>query len=176
MRFRELDIAGAFLIQADVMEDERGAFARTYCRREFAAHGLAFDWVQCNTSLTLRRGSVRGLHYQAAPHEEAKLIRCTAGAIYDVAVDIRADSPTFRRWVSVELSAATPDMVYLPEGVAHGFQTLTDRAEVFYQMSAFYEHGAVRGVRWNDPAFRVAWPEEVTLISQRDASYPDFRL
>jgi dTDP-4-dehydrorhamnose 3,5-epimerase len=175
MRFHPLDLAGTFRIETEPVRDERGAFARTYCRREFAAQGLCVEWVQCNTSLTLGKGSLRGLHYQAAPHAEAKLIRCTAGAVHDVAVDLRPGSQTFLRWIAVRLDAEALDMFYLPEGVAHGFQVLTEHAELFYQMSASYEPAAARGVRWDDPLFNISWPLPVGTISPRDAGFADFK-
>ena len=167
---------GAFIIEPEKMEDERGFFARTWDQKEFGAHGLNPRLVQCNTSFNKRAGTLRGMHYQAAPHEEAKLVRCTRGAIYDVIVDLRASSPTFKQWTAVELTAYNRLMLYVPEGFAHGFQTLEDETEVFYQMSEFYHPESARGVRWNDPAFGIEWPvAEKCIISERDNSFEDFK-
>lgn len=174
MVFKELELSGAYLIEPDRHEDERGFFARTWCRREFEDHGLNPQLVQCSMSRSLREGTLRGLHYQSPPHAEAKLVRCTAGAIYDVIVDLRPGSPTFRQHVGLVLSAGDNCALYVPEGLAHGFLTLADRCDVFYQMSAFYEPAAARGVRWNDPAFGIRWPAPIRVISERDRSYPDF--
>ena len=153
--------------------DERGFFARTFCINEFATHGLDTKLVQCSISFNTRKGTLRGLHYQTAPHAETKLVRCTRGAVYDVVVDLRANSPTLRQWVGVELTEQKRNMVYIPEGCAHGFLTLADESEVFYQMSEFYSPKSARGVRWNDPAFRIGWPGKVEVISERDRTYPD---
>jgi len=174
MIFTETPIKGAYVIDPEPIVDERGFFARTWCRREFEAHALVPGLAQCNISFNHRKGTLRGMHYQVAPHVEAKLMRCTAGAIYDVIVDLRADSKTFRQWFAVELSSDTRRMLYIPDGLAHGFQTLTDGVEVFYQMSEFYAPECARGVRWNDPAFGIRWPLEVAMISERDRTYPDF--
>ncbi len=194
MKFIETKLKGAFIIEPERIEDERGFFARTYCRREFESHGLNPNVVQCNTSYNKKRGTLRGMHYQVGPYEEAKLVSCMRGAIYDVIIDLRSDSPTYRQWLSVELnslssahrSPLTADsayrslltahfkMLYIPEGFAHGFLTLTDNTEVFYQMSEFYYPECVRGVRWNDPAFSIQWPVAVSIISNRDRDYPDF--
>lgn len=167
-------IAGVYLVEPERHCDERGFFARTWCREEFARAGLNADWVQCNVSFNTKRGTLRGLHYQAAPHEEVKLVRCTQGAIYDVVVDLRPGSPTFRQSFGVELTAANHLAVYIPAGCAHGFQTLADGSEVFYHMGAPFEAAAARGVRWNDPAFAIAWPMSPTVISERDQAYADF--
>ncbi|MGH7307136.1 MAG: dTDP-4-dehydrorhamnose 3,5-epimerase [Candidatus Rokuibacteriota bacterium] len=175
MRFIATELAGAYVVEPERLEDERGFLARTFCRREFAAHGLNPDLVQCSLSYNARAGTLRGLHYQAAPHQEAKLVRCTRGAIYDVVVDLRRGSPTFRRWTAVELSADNRLMLYVPEGCAHGFQTLCEATEVLYQMSAFHQPDAARGVRWDDPAFRIDWPSAERVISKRDRHYPDFQ-
>jgi dTDP-4-dehydrorhamnose 3,5-epimerase len=175
MRFRELELPGAFLIALDRIEDERGFFARTFCRDEFAEHGLATEIVQANTAFNRRKGTLRGMHFQAAPHEEAKLVRCTRGAVYDVIVDLRRDSPTFTRWVSVELTVENDTMLYVPEGFAHGYQTLEDETETSYLMSQRYEPSAGRGVRWDDPAFGIEWPDEGDrTINERDRTWPDF--
>jgi dTDP-4-dehydrorhamnose 3,5-epimerase len=173
VRFTETKVAGAFLIEPEPIGDERGLFARTFCREEFEAHGLDPVVAQCNFSFNHRRGTLRGLHHQAAPHQEAKLVRCTRGAIWDVAVDLRPGSPTYRAWFGAELSDGNRAALYIPQGCAHGFLSLTDAAEVAYQMSAPYAPGAARGVRWDDPAFGIEWPGEVLVINQRDASYPD---
>ncbi len=174
MIFRELEIAGAYLLEPERHEDERGFFARTFCRRELEALGLEATVAQCNVSFNHRRGTVRGMHYQAPPSEEAKLVRCTRGSICDVILDLRPGSASFKHHLAVELDAESRASLYIPAGVAHGFQTLTDGAEVLYQMSEFYDPAAARGVRWNDPAFAVTWPREITVISDRDRSFPDF--
>lgn len=174
--FTETGLAGAFLVDVERIEDERGFFGRSYCRRDFEARGLAREFVQCNVSYNSVRGTLRGLHYQQPPYEEAKLVRCTKGSIYDVIVDLRPRSETFRRHIGVVLSEDNRRALYVPEGFGHGFLTLTDQAEVFYQMSQFYEPSAARGVRWNDPAFAIPWPEPVVVISERDRTYQDFQL
>jgi len=174
VKFTETTLKGAFVIEPDRIEDERGFFARTFCRHEFEAPGLNPDLVQCSVSFNLKRGTLRGMHYQVAPHAETKLVRCTRGAIYDVIVDLRTQFRTFRQWVAVELSANNRLMLYIPEGLAHGFQTLQDETEVFYQMSEFYSPEHARGVRWNDDAFRISWPIVDPIISNKDRSYPDF--
>lgn len=176
MNFIPLDLPGAFVIEAARHEDERGFFVRTWDRREFEARGLSGGLEQCSVSFNRRAGTLRGMHYQAAPAEEAKLVRCTRGAIYDVIIDLRPASPRFTRWQGVELTAESGRSLYVPEGVAHGFLTLADETEVFYQISTEYRPELARGVRWNDPAFGVAWPAPVTVIAARDASYPDFRV
>ena len=175
MIFTETGLPGACVVEMERHEDERGFFARSWCRREFEAHGLKTDLVQCNVSRNRVRGTLRGLHYQIAPHEEAKLVRCTRGAIYDVVVDLRPGSSSFLQHFGTVLSADNLRGLYVPDGCAHGFVTLADDAEVFYQMSAFYVAEASRGVRWNDPAFGIVWPEPVVVMSDRDRGYPDFR-
>jgi dTDP-4-dehydrorhamnose 3,5-epimerase len=172
VRFTQSKVAGAFLIEPEPIADERGFFARTWCREEFQANGLNPTLAQANVSFNHRKGTLRGLHYQAAPHEEAKLVRCTRGAIWDVAVDLRPGSPTYLGWAGAVLTDGNRAMLYVPEGCAHGFLTLTDAAEVAYQMSAPYAPDAARGVRWDDPAFGIEWPGEVEVINQRDAGYP----
>ncbi|MDR7531962.1 MAG: dTDP-4-dehydrorhamnose 3,5-epimerase [Armatimonadota bacterium] len=174
MLFVETDLVGAFVIKLERRSDERGFFARTWCEREFAAAGLCTRFVQANVSRTRRRGTVRGMHYQVAPFAEAKLIRCTRGAVYDVIIDLRPESPSHRRWAAMELSADDSLMLYVPEGFAHGFQTLEDDSEVVYQVSQFYTPQAERGVRYDDPAFGIVWPLEVTVISEKDRSWPDY--
>ncbi len=174
MIFTETKLNGAFVIEPERLEDERGFFARTWCQREFAAHGLSPKWVQCNISFNRKKGTLRGMHYQAVPYEEVKLIRCTMGAIYDVIIDLRSESPTFKQHIAVVLTARNRKMVYVPEGFAHGFLTLRDNTEVFYQMSEFYVAECARGVRWNDPVFGIQWPTDVRVISDRDRNHPDF--
>ena len=174
MTLEETRIAGVLIVRPDRIEDDRGFFARTWDEREFAARRLSAHVVQCSISFNRSRGTLRGLHYQAAPHEESKLVRCTTGAIFDVAVDLREDSPTFRSWFGVELSADNRFALYIGEGCAHGFLTLTDDAEVLYQISEFWAPQAARGARWNDPAFAIEWPGHVAVINERDRTYPDF--
>lgn len=176
MKFHETGLAGLFRVSIDPHSDERGFFARTWCVDEAAEHGIAMTFVQCSLSSNLRRGTLRGMHYQAEPHGEAKLVACTRGAVYDVAIDLRPSSPTFKAWYDAELSAENHDMLFIPEGFAHGFQALTDTSDVFYQMSARYAPEAARGVRWDDPAFGVQWPEAERIISARDRAYPNFTL
>jgi dTDP-4-dehydrorhamnose 3,5-epimerase len=174
VKFSETALKGAFIIEPERIEDERGFFARTFCRREFEARGLNPDLVQCSISFNHQRATLRGMHYQSAPHAEAKLVRCTRGAIYDVIIDLRPQSPTFRRWVAVDISAENHLMVYVPEGFAHGFQTLQDETEVSYHISEFYSPERARGVRWNDPAFAIGWPIADPVISVRDQTHPEF--
>ena len=176
MIFREAAIPGVFVIEPERREDNRGFFARTWCQREFAEHGLNPHLVQCSISLNRRRGTLRGIHYQEPPHAEAKLIRCTRGAIWDVALDLRLGLPTFGQHVGVELSADNRAALYIPEGVAHGFQTLVDDTEVLYQMSEFYAPEAGRGVRFDDPAFAIRWPVPDPILLERDRAYPDFEV
>lgn len=176
MIFTETKLHGAFVIEPERLEDERGFFARTWCRQEFAAHGLNSTLAQCSISFNKKRGTLRGMHYQVAPHEEVKLVRCTRGAIYDVIIDLRPDSPTFKQYVAVVLSAENRKMLYIPERVAHGLQTLEEETEIFYQISAFYAPESARGVRWNDPTFAIEWPPAERTINTRDATYPDFSL
>jgi dTDP-4-dehydrorhamnose 3,5-epimerase len=176
MIFIETELKGVLIIEPERLEDERGFFARTWCQREFEAYGLNSRLAQCSLSFNRKRGTLRGMHYQAAPYEEARLVRCTMGAVYDVALDLRPASVTFKQWTAVELTADNRRMLYIPEGFAHGFQTLEDNTEVFYQMSEFYHLECARGVRWNDPAFRIVWPSDVIVISDRDREYPEFAL
>jgi dTDP-4-dehydrorhamnose 3,5-epimerase len=173
MTFRETGIEGVWVVEPERYEDERGFFARTWDVEEFARRGLSSRLVQSSISFNRRRGTLRGMHYQAAPHEEAKLVRCTSGSIFDVAVDLRTESATNRRWVGTELSAGNRLAMYVPKGCAHGFLTLTDDSEVAYQISEFHAPDAARGVRWNDPAIGIDWPGEVLVINERDRSYPD---
>jgi dTDP-4-dehydrorhamnose 3,5-epimerase len=173
MRFSELPIPGAFLVEIEPREDERGFFARTVCTEEFSRHGLNAAFVQQSVSWNVRRGTLRGLHYQTAPWEEEKLVRVTQGAIFDVIVDLRPGSATFARWHGVELSAGNHAALYMPKGLAHGFQTLSDATEVFYEMTVPYHPEAVRGVRWDDPQLAIAWPDPAgALASPRDVSLP----
>jgi dTDP-4-dehydrorhamnose 3,5-epimerase len=175
MLFDRTKIAGTFQIQPELRTDERGFFARTWCRAEFEEAGLDARLAQCSISFNARKGTLRGMHYQADPYGEAKLVRCTMGAIYDVVLDLRAASPTFRKWIGVTLTAENRRMVYVPQGCAHGFLTLEDNSEVFYQISEFYHPEAACGVRWNDPAFGIEWPGKVEVISERDRTLPDFQ-
>jgi len=172
--FHETKLKGSYILDLERMEDLRGFFARSWCRREFEAHGLNPRLVQCNISFNTAKGTLRGMHYQGKPFEEAKLIRCTMGAIYDVIVDIRPDSPSFKRYLSVVLTPGNRKMLYVPEGFAHGFLTLEENTEVFYQMSEFYAPECARGIRWNDPAFGIEWPSAAQVLSDRDRNYPDF--
>ena len=171
MIFTESPLRGAHLIDMTRMEDERGFFARAFCADEFAAHGLAAHMSQCSVSFNAQAGTLRGLHFQVSPHDEEKLVRCTAGAIFDVIVDIRGDSPTHRHWFGAELTAANRRALYVPKGFAHGFITLADDTEVFYMISVPYVAGSAKGLRWNDPMLGIRWPMEPTVISGRDAQY-----
>jgi len=175
MNFRPTVIPGVVEVEMVPNRDDRGFFARSWCQREFAEQGLNTGVTQCNVSFNARKGTLRGLHYQEQPFAEAKLVRCTRGAIYDVVVDLRRESPTFRKWIGIELAAVNHRSLYLPEGCAHGFLTLADHSEVFYMMSEFYHPEASCGVRWDDPAFGIVWPAPVEVISERDRSYTDFR-
>ena len=172
MIFRETILKGAFVIEIEKFEDKRGFFARAWCQREVEANGLISRVTQTNISFNKKRGTLRGMHYQVAPYEQVKLVRCTAGAIYDVIIDLRPDSPTFRKWTGVELTAENYTMLYVPENVAHGFQTLEDNTEVTYQVSQFYSPESERGVRYDDPVFQVEWPLPVEVISEKDIAWP----
>ena len=175
MRFVTTSLTGVFVIEPELRADERGFFARTWCRDEFVGQGLATNWVQCNVSFNHQAGTLRGMHWQAAPFEEIKLVRCTRGAAYDVVLDMRPESATFRKWVGVEITAENHRAVYIPAGCAHGFQTLTDATELFYYMSEFYHPETARGVRWDDPAFGIVWPTcDARIIAARDIAFPDF--
>ena len=169
----ETPLRGAYVIEIEKHEDERGFFARSWCAREFAAKGLDHDLVQCNVSFNKRKGTLRGLHYQIPPHAEVKLVRCTKGSLCDVIVDLRNDSPTFLKWFAVELTATNHRMLYIPKLFAHGFQTLEDETEIFYQMSEFYEPAASKGLRWNDPRLGINWPDASRTISHKDQAYPN---
>ncbi|MBX3301852.1 MAG: dTDP-4-dehydrorhamnose 3,5-epimerase [Nitrospira sp.] len=176
MIFTETALKSAFVIDPEPVQDERGMFARTWCQKEFEAHGLAVVWVQSSVSVNDHRGTMRGMHYQVAPHEEVKLVRCTAGAIYDVVVDLRPASPTFGRHVGIMLSAENRRAIYIPKQFAHGFLTLEDKSEVSYQMSEFYVPASARGFRWDDPTFKIAWPEPILVMSRKDRTWPAFTM
>jgi dTDP-4-dehydrorhamnose 3,5-epimerase len=173
MKFEETDLPGAFLVSLEKIEDERGYFARSWCANEFDDQGLESRLAQCNVSFNRTKGTLRGMHYQIPPFAETKLVRCTRGALFDVIIDLRPESATFTRWLGIELTPDNGMMVYVPAGFAHGFQTLMDRTEVFYQMSEFYSPTHGRGVRWDDPMFGIEWPLDVKVISERDRRYPD---
>jgi len=173
--FLPLEFEGLWLVRMERAADERGWFARSFCADEFVRHGLSPRVSQCSVSYSRRRGTLRGLHWQEAPHAEAKLVRCVRGRLFDVIVDLRRDSASFARWTSVELAAETCVAVYVPEGMAHGFQTLEDDTEVLYQMSAPHHPASERGIRWNDPRFAIAWPIPDPVLSERDRTRPDFR-
>lgn len=172
MIFRETRLPGAYLVEIEPRGDDRGLFARTWCRREFADHRLETEFVQSSISVTTLRGTIRGLHYQRPPHGEVKLVSCVRGAIYDVIVDLRPGSPTFRQWLRVEMTGGSHQMLYIPREFAHGFQTLEDDTEVSYMVSAFYAPDAATGVRYDDPALGIDWPMPVTEISERDRAWP----
>jgi len=172
MTFRETLLAGVWIVEPESLGDARGFFVRLWCRREFETRGLNPVLAQCSVSFNRRRGTVRGMHFQAAPHAEAKLVRCLRGAVHDVALDVRGGSPTFGRWVAADLTADNRRMLYVPEGVAHGFQTLTDDAEVLYLVSEFHHPESERGVRWDDPGAGIAWPVPDVTVSPRDAGLP----
>ena len=174
MIFTETKLAGAYLVELERNEDERGFFARNWSQREFAERDLVSAFVESNISFSKKKGTLRGMHYQAAPHGQVKLVRCTAGAIFDVIIDLRRHSPTFKQWTSVELTAANHLMLYVPVDFAHGFQTLEDNTEVTYQVSSPYHPESSIGVRWNDPAFGIPWPAGERVIIARDRLYPDF--
>jgi dTDP-4-dehydrorhamnose 3,5-epimerase len=170
MRFTGTDLDGLMIVEADRREDERGSFARTFCADEFSAAGLPTRFVQCNLSFNRQRGTLRGMHFQGAPFPEGKLVRCIRGSVFDVAIDLRPASPTRNRWVGVELTAANGRALFVPEGFAHGFVTLEDDTELFYQMTEFYHPELAGGVRWDDPAFAIAWPVRIPILSPRDAA------
>jgi dTDP-4-dehydrorhamnose 3,5-epimerase len=174
MKFHETKILGVFEIYLEPHPDDRGFFARAWCQKEFDDRGLNSKVVQCNISRNTHKGTLRGVHFQDAPFSETKIVRCTRGAVYDVVVDLRPQSKTLKNWIAITLTEETGNMVYIPDGCAHGFLTLTDGADVFYQMSEFYKPEAARGVRWNDPAFGIHWPTDVKVISERDRTYPNF--
>jgi dTDP-4-dehydrorhamnose 3,5-epimerase len=172
MRIAELPIAGAYVVKAEPIHDERGYFARTWSREEFAEHRLETKLEQCSVAHNEQRGTVRGMHYQVAPNSETKVVTCIAGSVYDVLVDVRPDSPTYLRWHAEQLGAGSHVGLYVPKGVAHGYQTLTDRATLFYMISAPFHGPSARGVRWDDPRVGIRWPIPVTRISARDCAFP----
>lgn len=174
MIFTETHLKGAFVVEIEKHEDVRGFFTRVFCQEEFAEHGLNTAVAQCNISHNIKKGTIRGMHYQSAPYQEAKFIRCIQGSLYDVIVDLRPLSPTYCQWFGVELSAANYKALYVPEDFAHGFQTLEDNTNIMYQVSQFYHPESAQGVRWNDTAFNIEWPLPVAVIMDRDDSYPDF--
>lgn len=174
MRFRETELLGAFVIELEALEDSRGFFARVWCEKEFEEHGLVPRIAQVNTSFNVKAGTLRGMHYQTAPHEETKVVRCTRGSLYDVIVDLRPDSPTYKRWTGVELTATNHTMLYVPAKFAHGFITLEDSTELTYLISEAYAPGVARAIRWDDPEFNIEWPRPVEEISDKDAGWPDF--
>lgn len=175
MHFIPTKLKSAFIIEPEKVVDERGFFARTWCQKEFKNQGLDPNLVQCSISFNHKKGTLRGMHFQLPPHTETKLVRCTKGAIYDVIVDLRPNSETFEQWIGIELTAQNRKALYVPKGFAHGFQTLEDNTEVFYQMSEFYILESARGFRWNDSQFKIDWTEEPSIISKRDREYPDFK-
>lgn len=174
MIFTETDLQGAYIIDVEPIKDHRGFFARGWCRRELEDQGLKPQIAQCNLSFNHFKGTIRGMHYQVIPFREVKLVRCFRGAIYDVIIDLRTNSANFKSWFGIELSEENRRMLYVPEGFAHGYQTLTDNCEVFYQVSEYYQPNHEQGIRWNDPAFDIKWPLHATSISDKDKSYPDF--
>jgi len=176
MEFTETKLKGAFLVRLKKIEDDRGFFARGWCREEFAQHGLNSNMIQLNVGFSHKPGTVRGMHYQDTPHQEAKFVRCTRGAIYDVIIDLRPDSPTRRQWYAVELTADNGTMLYAPEGFAHGYQTLADDSDMYYLTSALYASSSARGVRYNDAAFGIQWPLPVSVVSDPDQKWPDYRV
>lgn len=174
MIFKETKLKGAFLIEIERLKDDRGFFARSFCQEEFRKRGLEPCIAQCNISFNKKRGTLRGMHYQAAPYEEVKLVRCARGAIYDVIIDLRPESPTFKQWTGFELTAENRLMLYTPKRFAQGFQSLVDNTEVFYQMSELYHLESSRGIRWNDPVFSIKWPINEIILSDKDIAYKDF--
>lgn len=174
MKFHETELEGAYIIEFEKLEDNRGFFARTFCQQELQDHGLAPTVAQANVSFNVKAGTLRGMHYQIAPYEETKLIRCTRGALYDVIIDLRPDSASYKRWIGVELTAENYKMLYVPANFAHGFITLEDNTEAIYFVSEFYTPGSERGLRWDDSHFNIKWPRSVDVISEKDANWPDF--
>lgn len=168
MMFKETKLKGAYIVEIEPIEDERGFFARSWCKEEFENQGLNSNLFQCNISFNKKSGTLRGMHYQCKPHEEVKLVRCSRGSIYDVIIDLRSNSETYKQWIGIELTDQNKKMIYIPEGFAHGFQTLEDNTEVFYQMTELYHPECARGVRWNDEMYRIKWPIEAIIISDKD--------
>ncbi|NLW76496.1 MAG: dTDP-4-dehydrorhamnose 3,5-epimerase [Methanomicrobiales archaeon] len=175
MIFTETVLTGVFVISLEPVTDERGFFSRSWCQKEFMKYGLNPKNVQCNIAFNEKKGTLRGMHYQVKPSEEAKLVRCTRGAIYDVVIDLRKKSTSYKKWIARELTEWNREALFIPEGLAHGYLTLTDNAELFYQMSEFYKPETSRGIRWNDPSFQITWPGNISVISEKDNSYPDFK-
>ncbi|MDQ0872133.1 dTDP-4-dehydrorhamnose 3,5-epimerase [Paenibacillus sp. V4I3] len=171
MILKQTDLKDAYIIELEPITDERGFFARAWCKSDFKKYGIDIDIKQCNVSYNKKKGTLRGMHYQVAPYEEAKFVRVIHGAIYDVIIDLRVDSPTYLEWTSVELTAQKRNMLYIPEGFAHGFQTLEDDTEVFYQMGEYFHSESARGIRWNDPSFNIKWKIEEPIISEKDKTY-----
>jgi dTDP-4-dehydrorhamnose 3,5-epimerase len=176
MIFTETKLKGAFIVEIKKLEDDRGFFGRAWCQQEFEEHGLNGNICQINTSMTLKKGTMRGIHYQIDPYQEAKFIRCTKGRIFDVMIDLRPESPTFKQWQGHELSAENCKMAYVPENFGHAFITLEDNCEVYYPVTQFYTPGAERGIRFNDPAFNIDWPIKVEIVSEKDSNHPDFSI
>jgi len=176
MKFIETKLKGAYIIEIEPIEDERGFFTRSFCKKEFQEQGLISEFVQCNISYNKIKGTLRGMHYQLPPHEEAKLVRCTKGAIYDVIVDIRKNSPTEGKWLGMEINEDDRHMIYIPGGFAQGLLTLVDETEIFYQMSAFYDEKAARGFCWNDPVINIMWPIKDIIISVKDQNLPSLEI
>lgn len=175
MKFLETPLQGVYLIELEPAYDDRGFFARTWCKEEFQKHGLNPNLAQCSLSFNKKKGTLRGMHYQCEPHQEAKLVRCCSGAIHDVVLDLRRGSPTFGKWFASELNAGNHKMLYVPEGCAHGFQSLQDESTIFYQISEAYHPESARGIRWNDPLFAIKWPIDAPMLADRDRSFPDYR-
>jgi len=176
MNFEETKLQGAYVISPELLEDSRGFFAREFCKEQYEAYGLNSNIVQCNMSFNHLAGTVRGMHFQLPPHQEVKIVRCTQGAIFDVIVDLRKESKTFKQWVGVELTAQNRKHLYVPAGFAHGYQTLVDSTEVAYQVTEYYTPGSERGVKWSDPAFDISWPKPVSSISDKDRQHPVYQL
>jgi len=176
MKWTNIALPGAYVVELEPVYDDRGFFARTWCSEEFKSRGLVVDLVQCSISYNTRRGTLRGMHYQEEPYAEVKLVRCTAGALYDVILDLRPSSPTYGKWHAMELNATNRKMVYVPKGFAHGFQSLTDHSEVLYCISESYRAESAKGVRWDDSAFKIEWPIPEKIISERDQRFPDYKL
>ena len=172
MKFIETKLKGVFIIEPEQLEDERGFFARTFCRNEFEDHGLNPNFVQCSISFNKKKGTLRGIHYQVKPYEEAKLVRCLSGAAYDVVVDMRVGSESYREWMALEISGDNRRQLYIPEGCAHGFQTLVDHTEIIYQMSEYYHHEYAYGLRWDDDLLQIKWPLSNPILSKKDKTYP----
>jgi dTDP-4-dehydrorhamnose 3,5-epimerase len=174
LKFNETSLKGAYVIEVDKIEDNRGFFGRLWCEKEFKEYNLKTNLVQSNVSFSKYKGTLRGMHFQKSPFEETKLVRCTQGSMYDVIIDLRPESPTFTKWFGIELSAKNRKMLYVPENFAHGFVTLEDNSEVYYMVTEFYNDNAEGGIRWNDPSFKIHWPQEVKLISKKDSNHPNF--